>query len=306
MTAQDPNRPAARGHAAGAIATAMSFILWGALPVYWKALESVDAVEIIAHRVVWSLAFTAVLVSGRRLWGQVLRAVRSWRAAGMLALSATLLSLNWLTYVWGVNSGRILETSLGYFITPLVNVALGVIFLRERLRPAQIAAFLLAGGGVVWEIVVRGQLPWVAAALAVTFAFYGLMRKTAALESLPGLAAETAMLTVPAGIFIAALFFSGGGAVGHSDWRTHLLLVGTGVVTAVPLLLFAYGARRIRMITVGVLQYLSPAGTFLLGVLKYEEKFDRQRMVTFVLVWIAVAIYVAEGIVRARRERKVA
>ena len=306
MVQTSSDRPHAPGHAAGAIATAMAFILWGALPVYWKALETVNAVEIIAHRVVWSLAFTGVLVTGRRLWGQVFRAVRTWRAAATLALSASLLSLNWLIYVWGVNNHQILETSLGYFITPLVNVALGVIFLRERLRPAQIAAFLLAGGGVVWEIAVRGQLPWIALALAVTFAFYGLMRKTAALESLPGLAAETAMLTVPAGVFIAALFFTGGGAVGHADWQTHLLLVGTGVVTAVPLLLFAYGARRIRMTTVGVLQYLSPTGTFLLGFLHYHEPFDRQRLVTFVLVWIAVAIYAGEGILRARRERKAA
>lgn len=287
-----------RSHAAGTLCTGLAFVLWGALPVYWKALQQVDSLEIIAHRIVWSLAFTAALVTFLGLWRGVARALRSRRSAGLLVLSSTLLTLNWLTYVWGVNHGQIVETSLGYFITPLVNVALGVIFLRERLRPAQVAAFLLAGGGVIYLIVRQGRFPWIAFALAGSFAFYGLLRKTAALESLPGLTAETAMLTVPAGVFLAALAWNGGGGLGHADAWTHVLLVGTGLVTAVPLLLFAHGARRIRLSTVGILQYLSPTGTFLLGVLVYHEAFDPARVVAFVLIWVALAIYAAESVLR--------
>ena len=290
--------PSSRAHGAGTLCTGLAFALWGALPVYWKALQQVDSLEIIAHRILWSLAVTAALVTFLGLWRGVAGALRSRRSAGLLLLSSTLLTLNWLTYVWGVNNNQIVETSLGYFITPLVNVALGVIFLRERLRPAQIAAFLLAGGGVIYLIVRQGRFPWIAFALAGTFAFYGLLRKTAALESLPGLTAETAMLTVPAGVFLAALAWRGGGGLGHADTWTHVLLVGTGLVTAVPLLLFAYGARRIRLSTVGILQYLSPTGTFLLGVLVYHEAFDPARVVAFVLIWVALAIYATESLLR--------
>jgi chloramphenicol-sensitive protein RarD len=288
--------------AEGAMATGLSFVLWGLLPLYWKALAGAGAVEIIAHRIVWSLAFTAILVSARGLWGSIVRVAASPRQVARLVLSAALLSANWLIYVWGVNSGRILETSLGYFVTPLVNVALGVVFLRERLRAAQVAALALAAAGVLNQIVAQGQFPWIALGLAATFAFYGLMRKTAVLDSLPGLAAETAMLTIPAGYYLAVLAGSGAGALGHASWTTHLLLAGTGVVTAVPLLLFAFGARRIRMTTVGILQYLSPTGTFLLGTLVYHETFDRTRAVTFCLIWIALAIYAAEGVRFSRRE----
>jgi chloramphenicol-sensitive protein RarD len=291
-----------QARAGGALATGLSFVLWGLLPVYWKALEEVGALEIIAHRIVWSLGLTALLVSVRGLWGEIFRSLGSRRQAGRLLLSAALLSANWFIYVWGVNHGQILETSLGYFVTPLVNAALGVIFLRERLRAAQVAAFALAGAGVANLIVMQGRFPWIALALAGTFAFYGLMRKTAVLESLPGLAAETALLTVPAGIYMAFLAAGGKGALGHADWRTHLLLIGTGVVTAIPLLLFAHGARRIRLTTVGILQYLSPTGTFLLGVLAFHEEFSRARAFTFAMIWIALAIYAAETIHRARRE----
>jgi len=291
-----------RSRAEGTLATGFAFVLWGMLTVYWKALAEAGAVEIIAHRILWSLVFTAALASVRRLWGTIFRAVRSPAQVGRLALSAALLSSNWLLYVWGINTDRILETSLGYFITPLMNVALGVVILRERLRPAQVAALSLAAAGVLNQIVSQGQFPWIALGLAVTFASYGLMRKTAALDSLPGLAAETAVLTVPAGIYVAVLAAGGGGALGHAGALTHVLLAGTGVITAVPLLLFAFGARRIRLTTVGILQYLAPTGTFLLGYLAYHEPFGRTRAITFGLIWIAVVVYATDGILFARRE----
>lgn len=287
--------------AAGAAAIALAFALWGVLPVYWKALLNVGPVEIIAHRVTWSLGFTALLVTYRRSWGEVFGAMRTWRGAVLLATSASLLSANWLGFIWGVQQGWIVEASLGYFMNPLANVALGVIFLGERLRPAQVAAFALVILGVAYLVVVKGAFPWLAIYLAVSFGFYGLMRKTAAVSSLPGLTAETAMLALPAVIYLGVLGWTGGGAVGHADLKTHLLLVGTGLVTATPLLLFARGARRIRLSTAGILQFITPTGMFLLGVLAYGEPLDRARLVAFILIWIALAIYAVEGVLWSRR-----
>jgi chloramphenicol-sensitive protein RarD len=295
------DRPAGSAGTEGVLAATGAFVLWGLLPVYWKALAAFGPVEIIAHRIVWSLALTAALVSMRGSWSGIGRVLRSRRDAPRLAASAALLSANWLLYVWGVNTGRVLETSLGYYVTPLANVALGTLFLGERLRRLQVAALLLAAAGVLNQIAAHGRFPWIALGLAGTFSLYGLLRKTATLDSLPGLAAETALLTVPAAAYLAALAAGGGGAVGHAGLAGHLLLAGTGVVTAVPLLLFAHGARRVRLTTVGILQYLAPTGTFLLGVLLYREPFDRTRLVTFVLIWAAVAIYAADALARARR-----
>ncbi len=291
--------PTAIRRAEGGLATAGAFVLWGLFPIYWKALVAVDPVEIIAHRIVWSLAFTALLLVARRRWREIGPALRSWRAVARLATSAALLSVNWLIYVYGVNSGRILETSLGYFITPLANVVLGMVFLRERLRPAQAAALVLATAAVVNQVLASGGVPWIGLSLAVTFGFYGLLRKTATLDSLPGLAAETLLLTVPAGAYLAATVAGGTAALGRAGALDHALLLGTGVVTAVPLLLFGFGARRIRLTTVGLLQYLAPSGAFLLGVFAYGEPFDRTRVVTFALIWTALAVFAADGLLRA-------
>jgi len=296
MTEQEVHTSSAGRARAGAVATTSAFLLWGLLPVYWKFLQGVDALDITAHRVLWSLAFTGVLLGVGGRWRDLARAMATRRAAVRLLGGAALLGTNWLIYVWAINENRILATSLGYFIAPLVNVVLGCLLLKERLRRWQAVSLALAAAAVTVRVIAHGQLPWVALALAVTFGLYGLHRKTSRLESLPGLTAETVVLTLPALAFLAYLFADGRGVVGHCEWPVYLLLVGGGVVTALPLLLFAYGARRIRLSTVGFLQYLAPSCTFLLGVFVYREPFDAIHLGTFALIWAALAIYSVDSV----------
>lgn len=274
--------------------------LWGVLPVYWKALHRVPAPEILAHRIIWSLVFLLVLVGVRREW----RALQPGLRAGNLrryAAAAALLAVNWLTYIWAVNAGRIVETSLGYFINPLVSVALGVAVLRERLRRGQALCILLAAGAVVWLTAREGALPWVALVLAGSFALYGLLKKTAPLPALPGLVVETALLAVPALAFWAARETAGRAAFGHAGPGVTLLLLFTGVATALPLLLFAAAARRVSLTTLGLLQYLAPSLQLLIGVAVYDELFGRDRAVAFALIWTALGLYRLEGWWRSRR-----
>jgi chloramphenicol-sensitive protein RarD len=285
----------------GVFASLGAFILWGVLVIYWKALQHVSAFEILAHRIVWSLVFTAVLLTLCRGWGDVMRLLKSRRDAALLCVSALLVSTNWLTYIWAVTNGRIVEASLGYYITPLVNVALGIIFLGERLRTIQVVAFLLAGAGVANLLIQQHAVPWIAVVLSVTFGFYGLIRKVATLESLAGLVFETAVLTLPAAGFLIYLAANGSGAIGRVDAKTDLLLVGAGLVTATPLLLFAYGARRISMASIGILQYIGPTCGLLLAVFVYGESFDMARRITFACIWVALAVYSAHAIFIARR-----
>jgi len=294
MTEQRVHSPSAAR--AGVAVTTLAFLMWGLLPIYWKFLQGVDALDITAHRVIWSLAFTGVLLGIGGRWGEVARAMATKRAAARLMLGAALLGTNWLIYVWAINEDHILDTSLGYFIAPLVSVVLGCLLLKERLRKWQAVSLALAAAAVTVRVIAHGQLPWVALALAGTFGLYGLHRKTSRLESLPGLAAETVLLTLPALAFLAYLFADGRGVVGHCEWPIYLLLVGGGVATSLPLLLFAYGARKIRLSTVGFLQYLAPSCTFLLGVFVYREPFDALHLGTFALIWAALAIYSADSL----------
>jgi len=277
-----------------------AYALWGVLPVYWKAVQSVPAPEILAHRILWSFAFLAGLVAWRRA-GSSLRAALSPRTLRIYGLAAALLSVNWLTYIWAVNAGRIVETSLGYFINPLVSVALAVVFLRERLRRLQGLCVALAATGVAYLTWQHGALPWVALLLAGSFALYGLLKKTAPLPALQGLTLETALLWLPALAFLLWSEAHGQAAFGHTGSRVTLLLVFTGVVTALPLLLFAAAARKVSLTTLGLLQYLAPSCQLLIGVLVYGEPFGRTRVLGFGLIWAALALYSAEGLWRARR-----
>ena len=287
--------------------TAFSFMMWGLLVVYWKALDvyDVNAAETLAHRIVWALVFTAGVLTLQGRWGELARSISTRRDLARVAASALLLGVNWFTYVWAINHSRVLETSLGYFIAPLVSVLLGCLVLKERLSRWQVTAIALAGAGVALRLTVcllqQGRIPWVAAALAVTFSTYGLLRKTARAESLPGLVAETALLAVPALVFLALLHRVGRGTLGNCPPQAAALLVATGVVTALPLLCFAYGARRVKLSTVGFLQYLAPSCTFLLGVFAYGEAFTASRAVAFGLTWLGLAIYSWESL-RSRRQ----
>ncbi len=272
-----------------------AYTLWGLLPIYWKSLQAVPAPEILANRMVWSLVFVLVLLAIKRHWRWLRPALHNRRVLATYFASASLLAVNWLTYIWAVNAGYIIETSLGYFINPLLNVLLGVLFLGERLRMGQFLALSLAAGGVAYLTISYGAFPWIAVTLALTFGFYGLLRKTGSLDSTEGLALETAIFFIPAFAFLLFLGLDGSGSFANSDLRTTLLLAGTGVVTGVPLILFGAAAKRITMTNLGLLQYIAPTLQFLLGVFVYQETFARDQMIGFGFIWLALVIYSLEG-----------
>ncbi|HCE17391.1 MAG TPA: EamA family transporter RarD [Anaerolinea thermolimosa] len=277
-----------------------AYAIWGVFPVYWKFLQGVPALQIMTHRIVWSFIFVSILVSLRHGWKDIFGRLTR-RMVLLYLLAGCLLAVNWLVYIYSVNAGFIVESSLGYFINPLVNVLLGVIFLRERLRPLQWVPVGLAGVGVLYLTISYGHLPWIALALAFSFGFYGLLKKLAPLGSLPGLTVETAVIFLPALGYLLAMEWTGSGSFGHVDLLQNTLLVLTGVVTAVPLLFFAEGARRIPLAMMGLLQYLAPTLQFLFGVLVYGEPFTPQRMVGFSIIWLALLLYSVEGLVEHRR-----
>ena len=277
-----------------------AYLAWGLLPVYWKALQQVPAGEILAHRMTWSLVVVAGLLAARRQWAWIGPVLRSPRILATFTVSALLLAFNWFLYIWAVNSNHVVECSLGYFINPLVSVLLGMVFLRERLRPFQLVAVLTAAAGVLYLAVNYGRLPWIALGLAFSFGFYGLLRKTATLNSLQGLTLETLILFRPALLDLVHLGVEGGGSFVLAGGNTSLLLALAGAATAVPLLLFASGARRISMTLLGVLQYIAPTLQFLLGVFLYGESLTLERLIGFGFVWIALLIFAAEGMFRRR------
>ena len=279
--------------------------LWGFLPIYWKLLKGVPPLEIMAHRIVWGLIILLGLLAYKQRWAWLQSVRQSRRTMVTFVISAVLLSANWFTYIWAVNAGFIIEASLGYFINPLINVLFGAIFLGERLRGWQKVAILLALSGVLWLTVSYGALPWIALTLAVSFGLYGLLRKTAELESLEGLSLEMMILFLPALSYLLYLLAIGDFALGRVSALQNLLLVMTGVITAVPLLLFAMGARRVTLTTLGILQYVAPTGQFLIGVFVYDEPFSATQLVGFGLIWLALAIYTSEGISFGRRKTAV-
>lgn len=283
------------------IATA-SFVLWGVMPLYWHLLKSVPSLQIVLHRIAWSAVFVCgwLFVTRGRHW---LRSTLAQpRLAWMLALSGVFIAINWGLYIWAVNAGHIVEASLGYFINPLLNVLLGVVFLRERLRAMQWLAVGIAAAGVLWLTFHYGSFPWIALALATSFALYGLIRKLAAVDPIAGLGVESAYLVLPV---MAVLLWSeaggsGGFGAGYGAWAS-LLLVFAGVVTALPLVGFAYAVRRVPLSTVGVLQYIAPTLQLLIGVLVFHEPFGRDRMIGFACIWIALAVFAIDSALRARR-----
>ena len=275
----------------GTITTISAFFLWGIFPIYWKALKHVPSTQIIAHRVVWSLVFILFLVSVQRRWKEVNSIIPFSRNVPRFLFTSFLLGTNWLIYIWAVNTNHIVEASLGYFINPLMNVCLGMIFLRERLYRWQVISVVLAFIGVLFLTLHYGRVPWIAFTLAFTFGAYGLLRKTAKAGSMVGLLFETAILTPIALVYVIALGIQGSGAFLAIGLHTDVLLTGAGLVTAIPLLLFAHGARRIQYSTVGFLQYIAPTGQLLVGVLLYKELFTSTHAISFGLVWVAIIIY---------------
>lgn len=274
---------------------------WGLVPVYFKAVAHVPAPELLAHRVVWSFALLALLMRAKNRWPEALRALGSRRTIATLVASTLLIATNWFVFIWAVAHDRMLESSLGYFINPLVNVLLGVVFLRERLRPGQIAGVLLAAAGVGYLAFSQGRLPAVALLLAVTFGLYGLLRKVAKVDALVGLAVETSFLVLPGLGWLAVVAAAGHSSFGRHSRGLDLLLAASGIVTAVPLLCFANAARRLRLSTVGILQYISPSVQFLLAVLAYGEAFTAKHAVAFGCIWTALVVYSIEAVATSRR-----
>lgn len=282
-----------------------AYAIWGVLPIFWKSIQQLSAFEILGHRIVWSWLLLALLLSARRRWPGLqlaLRQPRTWRVYGT---TAVLLAINWSTYIWAVNSGHIVESSLGYFINPLVNVLLGVVLLRERLRPWQIVAVASALAGVVYLTFNYGRLPWIALTLAFSFGFYGLLRKQAPLSSTHGLTLETGILFVPALAYLGWLQAGETAVFLHTTPLVTLLVPLSGVATALPLLLFGAAAPLLTLTTLGILQYLAPTLQFLIGVLIYGEPFDRADLLGFSLIWLALIVYTAERILHHRRHARV-
>jgi chloramphenicol-sensitive protein RarD len=279
----------------GVVYAALAYTVWGLFPLYFKQLSGVGALEIVLHRSLWALVVVLALLAALRRWSWLRGMTARPRQVALFALAALLLGGNWLLYVWAVNEGRVIDASLGYYITPLVSVALGYFVLHERPRPAQWTALALAAAGVAWLTVMAGQVPWIGLVLAACFGLYGLIRKTAELGALEGLAMETMLLAPFAAAMLAWSTVQGTSALAMGDASTIGLLLLAGPLTTLPLLLFAAGARRISMTTLGVLQYISPTLQFGLGVWLYHEPFDVSRLAGFVLIWLALGVYSAEG-----------
>jgi chloramphenicol-sensitive protein RarD len=279
----------------GILYTAGSYFLWGILPLYWKMVENVSAEEILAHRVFWSFLFMIGLLTFNKEWKNIKvaskRIIQKPMLLLSLVLSSLLISLNWFVYIWSVNNGHIIETSLGYYINPLISVILGMIFFKERLNLWQKLSFVVAAIGVVLMTLHYGKFPWVALTLALSFGLYGLTKKMTKLSSSIGLTFETMVVTPIAGYYLVMLGSSGKSEFFSFDLSTTLLLVGAGIVTAVPLLLFASGAQRIPLFMVGVLQYISPTITLIIGVILFNEPFTNIEVITFSFIWFALLLF---------------
>ena len=287
----------------GMLYAALAYIMWGLFPLYFKALQAIPSFEILVHRMLWSLVFVLIVLALRRQWTWLRDVLHRPRVLAAFTASALLLAANWLLYIWAVNNDRVVDASLGYFMNPLVNILLGLVLLKELLRPLQWAAVALAAAGVAWLTWQAGHPPWTGLALAVSFGAYGLLRKIAPLGPLEGLSLE-ALLLFPLA-FGYLLYLS---ASGHNSFlavapSTQWLLVAAGPITAIPLLLFAAGARRIPLSLLGLVQYLSPSLQLLLGVWLYHEPFDSVRLVGFALIWSGLALYSVEGLWRGFKSR---
>ncbi len=280
-----------------------AFFLWGISPLYFKAVEQVPIFEVLAHRVLWSVVFLFVLLSVSRRWAALRSALREPRTLSMLMLSTLVVSVNWFFFIWAITNDRVLESSLGYYINPLVNVLLGTIFLRERLTRWQTVAVCLAAVGVLNLTLQVGTFPWVSLLLASTFGIYGLIRKTVKIESVDGLFVETSIVLPIAVGYLIYLSSNGQGTLGSIDLQTDLLLIAAGLVTAIPLIWFTCGARRLNYSTIGLFQYLAPTCQFLLAVLAFGEAFTWAHVVTFCCIWTALAIYSAQSWLISRRQR---
>ncbi len=280
----------------GYISAFSSSLIWGFSPIYFKALSAVRPMEILMHRMIWSFLFLLALLLVMRRGHVWLKLIRSRRILSIFVLTTLLVAGNWFVYIWAVHNGYIVQASLGYFIYPLVSVMLGVVFLKERLRPAQISAVILAGVGVTYLALSHGRFPWISLALAFSFSIYALIRKVARADALEGLTIETLLMVVPAIFYLLYLNHNNSAVFLHGGWINSMLLMGTALITAVPLLLFNIGAKRLPLSVLSFMQYLAPTCQFLIGVFIYGEPFSTAQLVTFILTWLALIIFTTDSL----------
>jgi chloramphenicol-sensitive protein RarD len=291
---------------AALLAGITAFVTWGVIPIYWKLLKDIPASQILAHRFVWTVVFLGALLTWQRRWPEVIANVRAMRPALFCLGSGIMVGLNWLLFIWAVNIGHVLETSLGYFMTPIVNVLLGAVILREHLTRAQLISIGIASAGVCILTFGYGHFPWIAVSLCLTFGSYGLLRKQSGTAAITGLFLETTFLLPIALAYLAFLVWHGRLIFSPSNPTPSALLVSTGIVTALPLVWFGYATRHLRLITIGFLQYLSPTISFFLGVFLYHELFTFAHLITFSLIWIALALVTMEAFLSWRSNKSFA
>jgi chloramphenicol-sensitive protein RarD len=275
----------------GVIYGILAYFAWGILPLYWKLLEEIPSIEILAHRIFWSFVFVAILLLVSHNWQEVVLIYKEKRNVLLIFLCASTVTVNWGTYIWAVNSGHVVEASMGYYINPLVVFLFSVTILQEKLNTWQIVAIIFAALGVLIITLQYGKIPWVALTLALSFAIYGLLKKLLNVDAMGGMALETAIIAPLALVYIIFRQSQGLGAVGSVSWFTLLILIGSGIVTATPLLWFAQAARRLHFSTLGFLQYLSPTLSLFLGVVVFKEPFTATHLVSFGFIWLALIIY---------------
>jgi chloramphenicol-sensitive protein RarD len=271
-----------------------AYAMWGFFPIYWKLLKHVPALELLSHRIAWSFFFLIIVILISKQWNEF-RSLINKQTLKIYLIASLLIGVNWLLYVWAVNAGHIVETSLGYFINPLLSVLMGVIILREKLRSTQWIPIVIASIGVIYLTFNYGRLPWIALGLAFSFGFYGLVKKLAPLSSVFGLTLETGILFLPAILYLGFQESNATAAFLHTGLSADLLMIGAGIVTTIPLLMFASAAKQIPLTMIGVLQYLAPTIQFLIGVFVYKEDFDQSRLIGFSIVWLALIIFWVEN-----------
>jgi chloramphenicol-sensitive protein RarD len=289
---------------AGVASAFSAFLIWGLSPIFYKALAKVPPLEILMHRMVWSFIFLIALLFLLGRWKTFFVALKNRRTLCILLSTTLLVGYNWFVFIWAINNGHIIQASLGYYINPLVNMLLAMLFLGERLRRLQIVAAVIALGGVIYLTFSLGQFPWVALTLAFSFAFYGLIRKVAPVSALEGLSIETMLFFIPATAYLCYLESHGTGAFLRFERQTDLLLMASALVTAVPLLLFTVGARRLTFISISFMQYLAPSCNFFLAVFLYREPFSAAQAITFALIWTALALFSLDAVVVWRKYRR--
>ncbi|MFT3847592.1 MAG: EamA family transporter RarD [Propionivibrio sp.] len=293
---RSPSRSPTPDSGAGLAYALLAFVMWGLFPLYFHALSAVPSIEVLAHRVIWSALLLAGWAAWRGRLGPILEEFGKPRRMGFYALTTLLISANWWIFIWAIQNGRVLEGSLGYYINPLVNVLLGVVFLHERLNPRQWLAIAIAAGAVLWLVAAKGVVPWVSLSLALSFGSYGLIRKMAGFDAMLGLTIETLLLAPLALAGMAWWMATGQASMGQQGLTTDLLLLAAGAVTVAPLLCFLEAGLRLKLATLGIVQYITPTMQFLLGVFVFHEHFDHERGVTFVLIWLALVIYTLDAL----------